>query len=73
VPVAVKDELDQKPYPTTVGTLFQGVAPAGEDAEAVARLRRAGALLIGKANMVEIGRGVIGETGDASRGFSAST
>lgn len=60
VPVAVKDELDQKPYPTTVGTLFQGVAPAREDAEAVARLRRAGALLIGKANMVEIGLGVIG-------------
>jgi Asp-tRNA(Asn)/Glu-tRNA(Gln) amidotransferase A subunit family amidase len=60
VPVAVKDELDQRPYPTTVGTLFQGVAPAREDAEVVARLRRAGALLIGKANMVEIGLGVLG-------------
>jgi Asp-tRNA(Asn)/Glu-tRNA(Gln) amidotransferase A subunit family amidase len=60
VPVAVKDELDQHPYPSTVGTRFLGVSPAKEDAEPVARLRRAGALLIGKANMVEIGLGVIG-------------
>lgn len=55
VPVAVKDELDQTPYPTTVGTTFLGREPAAEDAEIVARLRAAGALLIGKANMHEIG------------------
>jgi Asp-tRNA(Asn)/Glu-tRNA(Gln) amidotransferase A subunit family amidase len=60
VPVAVKDELDQRGYPTTVGTGFQGGAPAAEDAEAVARLRVAGALLVGKANMHEIGLGVSG-------------
>lgn len=60
VPIAVKDEVDQKPYPTTVGTTFLGRSPAREDAEIVARLRRAGALLIGKANMVEIGLGTIG-------------
>jgi Asp-tRNA(Asn)/Glu-tRNA(Gln) amidotransferase A subunit family amidase len=55
VPVAVKDEMDQRGYPTTVGTSFLGREPATEDAEVVARLRRAGALLVGKANMHEIG------------------
>jgi Asp-tRNA(Asn)/Glu-tRNA(Gln) amidotransferase A subunit family amidase len=60
VPIAVKDELDQVPYPTTVGTSFIGSAPAAADAEIVARLRRAGAVLIGKANMHEIGLGVTG-------------
>jgi len=60
VPVAVKDEVDMVPYPTTVGTAFLGTTPAREDATAVARLRAAGALLIGKANMHEIGIGVTG-------------
>jgi Asp-tRNA(Asn)/Glu-tRNA(Gln) amidotransferase A subunit family amidase len=55
VPVAIKDEVDQVPYPTTVGTVFLGTRPAAEDATVVARLRAAGALLIGKANMHEIG------------------
>ena len=55
VPMAVKDEVDMVPYPTTVGTKFLGKAPAKQDATAVARLRAAGALLLGKANMHEIG------------------
>jgi Asp-tRNA(Asn)/Glu-tRNA(Gln) amidotransferase A subunit family amidase len=55
VPVAVKDEVDMVPYPTTVGTKFFGKAPAKQDATAVVRLRAAGALLLGKANMHEIG------------------
>lgn len=55
VPVAVKDEVDQVTYPTTVGTAFWGHSPAKEDSTVVARLRAAGALLIGKANMYEIG------------------
>jgi Asp-tRNA(Asn)/Glu-tRNA(Gln) amidotransferase A subunit family amidase len=60
VPVAVKDEVDMTPYPTTVGTAFLGKSPAVEDATVVARVRAAGALLIGKANMHEIGIGVTG-------------
>jgi Asp-tRNA(Asn)/Glu-tRNA(Gln) amidotransferase A subunit family amidase len=60
VPVAVKDEVDMVPYPTTVGTCFLGTAPATEDSTVVARMRAAGALLIGKANMHEIGIGVTG-------------
>jgi Asp-tRNA(Asn)/Glu-tRNA(Gln) amidotransferase A subunit family amidase len=55
VPVAVKDEVDQVPYPTTAGTSFLGDKPASQDSTVVARLRAAGALLIGKANMHEIG------------------
>lgn len=60
VPVAVKDEVDMVPYPTTVGTAFLGSEPATEDSTVVARMRAAGALLIGKANMHEIGIGVTG-------------
>ena len=60
VPVAVKDEFDMVPYPTTVGTAFLGKTPCTKDATAVARMRTAGALLIGKANMHEIGIGVTG-------------
>lgn len=55
VPVAVKDELDMKPYPTTVGTRFLGKVAARADATVVRRLRDAGALLVGKTNMHEIG------------------
>jgi Asp-tRNA(Asn)/Glu-tRNA(Gln) amidotransferase A subunit family amidase len=60
VPVAVKDEIDMRPFPTKVGTSFLGKSPCLEDATVVARMRSAGALLIGKANMHEIGIGVTG-------------
>lgn len=60
VPIAVKDELDQAPYPTTVGSRVHGRVAAVADATVVARLRAAGALLIGKTNMHEIGIGVTG-------------
>ncbi len=60
VPVAVKDEIDMMPYGTSVGTKFLGKSPAQQDATVVARMRAAGALLIGKANMHEIGIGVTG-------------
>jgi Asp-tRNA(Asn)/Glu-tRNA(Gln) amidotransferase A subunit family amidase len=55
VPVAVKDEIDMLPYPTSVGTTFLGSRLAGSDSTVAARLRAAGALLIGKTNMHEIG------------------
>jgi len=61
VPVAVKDEMDMVPYTTGVGTAFLGKTPAMEDATVVARMRATGALLIGKANMHEIGIGVTGQ------------
>jgi len=55
VPVAIKDELDLVPYPTRVGTCILGQSPAREDSTVAARLRAAGALLVGKTNMHEIG------------------
>ena len=60
VPIAVKDEMDQSGHPTSVGTRIFGTKAALEDAGAVAGLRAAGALLVGKANMQEIGLGVFG-------------
>ncbi len=60
VPVATKDEVDQVPYPTSVGTSFLGRVPAREDSTVVARMRSSGALLFGKANMHELGLGVTG-------------
>lgn len=60
VPVAVKDEVDMVPYPTTAGTAFLGQQAATSDSTVVARLRAAGAILIGKTNMHEIGIGVTG-------------
>jgi Asp-tRNA(Asn)/Glu-tRNA(Gln) amidotransferase A subunit family amidase len=55
VPVAIKDEIDMLPFPTSVGTAFLGKQPANEDSTVAARLRAAGALLVGKTNMHEIG------------------
>jgi len=55
VPVAVKDEVDMKPYLACVGTRIIGIAPAIEDSTVVALLRAAGALLIGKVTTHEIG------------------
>jgi Asp-tRNA(Asn)/Glu-tRNA(Gln) amidotransferase A subunit family amidase len=60
VPVAVKDEMDVAGYPTTLGTVIHGKQPATADASCVAGLRAAGAVLLGKTNMHEIGMGVTG-------------
>jgi Asp-tRNA(Asn)/Glu-tRNA(Gln) amidotransferase A subunit family amidase len=59
VPIAIKDEVDQAPYPTTAGRKLPA-SPAAADSTVVERLRAAGALLIGKTNMTEIGIGVTG-------------
>ncbi len=53
IPVAVKDLYDTKDMPTTNGSLvFEGFRPV-RDAFQVARLRAAGAVILGKANMSE--------------------
>ena len=54
VPILLKDNLDTRaPMPTTAGSLALAGPPAAEDAPAVARLREAGALLLGKTNLSE--------------------
>ena len=60
VPVAIKDEVDVRGYSTRVGTRFHGETRATEDSAVVERLRAAGAVIAGKANMHEIGLGVTG-------------
>ncbi|MEE2961910.1 MAG: amidase [Myxococcota bacterium] len=60
VPISVKEELDLLPYATNVGTWIYRRNYPTTDATVVARLRKAGALLIGKAVMHEIGIGVTG-------------
>ncbi len=59
VPVVVKDEVDFEGFPTTLGTSFMN-APAVRDSTVVARLKAAGAIIVGKANMNEIGINPIG-------------
>lgn len=57
VPVTIKDVIDVAGMPTRAGSLaYSRVAPA--DAAAVARLRRAGAVILGKATTHEFAMGV---------------
>ncbi len=54
IPVSVKDLFDIAGQVTTAGsTVLARAAPAQADAAAVARLRAAGAVLVGRTNMVE--------------------
>ncbi len=64
VPVAVKDEIDQRGYVTTLGTRLPGLRRASRDCVAVGRLRAQGALLVGKANMHVLGAGPQGGNAD---------
>jgi aspartyl-tRNA(Asn)/glutamyl-tRNA(Gln) amidotransferase subunit A len=56
LPVAVKDQLDAKGLRTTVGSTIVDYV-ATEDATAVARLREAGAVILGKLNLSEFALG----------------
>jgi aspartyl-tRNA(Asn)/glutamyl-tRNA(Gln) amidotransferase subunit A len=57
VPFAVKDQFDTRGLPTTMGSrVLDGIVPA-TDATVVARLRAAGALLLGKLNLTEFALG----------------
>ena len=53
VPIAIKDILLTKGVPTLAGMPLRAGLPADEDATAVARLRLAGAVLLGKLHMTE--------------------
>lgn len=57
IPVAVKDNVAVAGHPTTNGSVLWADHTTDFDAEVVARLRRAGAILIGKNNMHEWGMG----------------
>jgi amidase len=53
VPVTVKDSFDVAGLPTRLGSYFAPEEAAGCDAAVVARLRRAGAIVLGKTNTPE--------------------
>jgi amidase len=53
VPVTVKDSFDVAGLPTRLGSYFASEIPASEDSAAASRLRRAGAIIIGKTNTPE--------------------
>ncbi len=58
IPIALKDNIDAQGFPCAVGTgALQGRVPPA-DAELVRRLRAAGALIAGKANMHELAFGI---------------
>lgn len=59
IPSAVKDNIDVVGFPTTAACPAFSYRPA-EDAEAVARLRAAGALIVGKTNLDQFATGLVG-------------
>jgi aspartyl-tRNA(Asn)/glutamyl-tRNA(Gln) amidotransferase subunit A len=61
LPVSVKDLFDVAGDVTRAGSkLLAGAPPAKQDAPAVARLRAAGAVIVGRTNMVEFAFGTTG-------------
>jgi aspartyl-tRNA(Asn)/glutamyl-tRNA(Gln) amidotransferase subunit A len=61
LPVSVKDLFDVAGQATRAGSaLLADAAPAAHDAAAVARLRAAGAVIVGRTNMVEFAFGGVG-------------
>jgi aspartyl-tRNA(Asn)/glutamyl-tRNA(Gln) amidotransferase subunit A len=61
IPISVKDLYDVAGDVTRAGSrVLDDAAPAANDAPAVARLRAAGAVLVGRTNMVEFAFGGIG-------------
>jgi len=57
IPIVVKDNFDTADMPTTAGSLSLKGAQPEKDAFAVAKLREAGAIILGKANMQEFAIG----------------
>lgn len=64
VPLALKDNLDAAGMPTSLGLPARRDRIAQDDAHVVARLRGAGAVLLGKTGMDALGLGVIGRNVD---------
>ncbi|MGW0809173.1 amidase [Nonomuraea sp. NPDC002799] len=62
VPVAVKDNLEVAGAPTRSGSAVTGDAPAPVDHETVARLRAAGAVVVGLTNLPELGLAAFGDS-----------
>jgi len=66
VPVSIKDCFDAAGFPTTLGSRFYAErnGAAREDSAVAARLRSAGAIIIGKTHMHPLAYGITGENPD---------
>ena len=60
VPIAIKEEVDVAGLPTRLGTSFLPETPAAADSVVVARLRSAGAIILGQTPMTEYGMSPLG-------------
>ncbi len=67
LPIPVKDSVNTRDYPTTAGTSALRAFRPAEDATAVAQLRAAGAIVLGKTNLHELSFGWTSE----NRAFGA--
>ena len=61
VPISIKDLLDVRGTPTTAASRVREGHVAGQDAPAIAHLRQAGAVFIGKTNLHEFAFGTTNE------------
>lgn len=60
VPFAVKDNIDVRGFLTTAACPAFAAEPAATDAPVIARLKAAGAIVIGKTNMDQFATGLVG-------------
>lgn len=60
VPIAIKDSMNTRDMPTSIGTKILGSNRPSEDAAVVKLMRDAGAILFGKNNLVEMSYGLTG-------------
>lgn len=58
VPILIKDNYDTADMPTSGGTLALATLQPGADAEQVAMLRKAGAIIVGKTALHELASGI---------------
>ena len=59
IPLVVKDNYDTKDMPTTGGSIALATLQPDRDAFQVDRLRRAGAIIVGKTNLHELAAGIV--------------
>ena len=62
IPVILKDNIDTSDMPTTAGSIMLKGSVPPDDAFLVSRLREAGAIILGKANMSEFASGRAGSS-----------